>query len=286
MPDESPLALLPVEIVRDILEIAARSDIATAATLEHVSQTVRRWIGPILYQTVLLRTPDSFISFVEMLRSVPAVATGITRDMAFYRQSIQQMAIGRSIRLPPNYMEPLVPICGDVKTLELERCFILGPELKLQPRQLITSSLSKMFSKSWLLSRVTHLWLNSPQPLASFPCPETLICLAIPLRVAEQNQVAFQEILALPNLKLFVINLMPRAHALSTRIDNTPELSPSEVWNSIWKERCDSRIVIRQSDEEAWVSCRSEESPWRRAIREGLRHPNFHDSPPIDIPEL
>jgi len=285
MPDESPLALLPVELIRDILEIAARSHSPTAATLERVSQIVRQWIGPIRYHTVDLHTASAFIGFVEMLRSVPPVATGITRDIAFYRQSIQQMSIKRSISLPSNYMEYLVPICGDVKTLELERCFIVDPELKLQPRQLITSMITNSFSKSWLLSRVTHLWLNSPQTLSSFPHPETLTCLAIPLRVAEQHEIAFQEILALPNLKLFVINLIPRRHALSTKVDDTPELSPSEVWNIIWKEACDSRIVIRQSDEEACISRRSEESIWKRAVREGLRHPNFHNSSPIDIPD-
>jgi hypothetical protein len=285
MPDESPLALLPVEIVRDILEIAARSDRPTAATLERVSQTVRQWIGPILYQAVLLRTADSFVSFVEMLRDVPAVATGIIRDMAFYQQSIQRMSIRGGVFLPESYMEYLVPICGDVKTLEIERCSIIGAKLKFQPRQLIASMLTNKFSQSWLLSRVTHLWLNSPQLLISLPCPETVICLAIPLRIAEKNQVAFQAILELPNLKLFVINLMPRAHALSTRIDNTPELSPAEVWNNIWKEQCDSRIFIQQADAEAWVCGRAEESLWRRAMREGLRHPDFRNSPPIDIPD-
>lgn len=49
MANESPLSQLPVEVVRDILEMAARDDLATAATLDRVSRTVREWIGPVLY---------------------------------------------------------------------------------------------------------------------------------------------------------------------------------------------------------------------------------------------
>ncbi|KAF8511001.1 hypothetical protein BU17DRAFT_97599 [Hysterangium stoloniferum] len=50
----SILSLLPVEIVREILEVSARDSGQTAARLVQVSSLVRCWILPILYETIII----------------------------------------------------------------------------------------------------------------------------------------------------------------------------------------------------------------------------------------
>lgn len=240
---------------------------------------------------VILRTTDKFVAFTEHLRTVPTISTGITRDIGFYRRSIKHLSIGW-IQLPLHYMELLEPVCQDLTTLELDRCSLVSPNTELSPRQLITATVFSAYSHSQLLSRVTHLWLTVPQSHTSFVLPETLQYLALPLRaksLSDMGRTLFQDVLALPNLKLLVINLIPKLHTLSVKLDTTPDLSPAEIWARITFEQGYERIIIRNSSkgyaEELSEFRSSGKSLWQTALREGLRHPDLQNAPAIDIPE-
>ncbi|KAH9858812.1 hypothetical protein C2E23DRAFT_718147 [Lenzites betulinus] len=63
---------LPVELVRDVFEHAARDDRATARTLTLVSSAVKQWTDPILYDTVVLSTARALKAFVAAITSKPA----------------------------------------------------------------------------------------------------------------------------------------------------------------------------------------------------------------------
>lgn len=291
MPNASLLARLPVEIIRDILEIAAWSDQATAAMLDRVSRTVRNWIGPILYHTVILHSPDAFIGFLELLRVVPLYATGITRDAAFYTQSVQYLSIA-NVRLPSHLIEPLEKICGNVKTLETDHHFVLPTDTRMCPRQLITSSISLIsinFTDTIFYSNLTHLWFTVPCPLAVLAYPQQLVCLGLSLRTADLWLHAWLDsILSMARLQLLVVNLIEGHHYLSTVIREREDLSPDTVWRDIMNDHIDERIVIRQAStylEDPAISRHTGESLWSQAVREGLRHPKFRSRPPIQYPD-
>ncbi|KAH9929512.1 uncharacterized protein BXZ73DRAFT_47948 [Epithele typhae] len=65
-------ANLPVELVRDIFEHAARDDLATARDLTLVSSAVRRWTDPLLYHTVILASARALKAFAAALALKPA----------------------------------------------------------------------------------------------------------------------------------------------------------------------------------------------------------------------
>jgi hypothetical protein len=61
------LHALPVELVRIIFEDAACHSRANAVNLVCVSKTVQKWIVPLLYQTVVLETTRSVLSFYDTI---------------------------------------------------------------------------------------------------------------------------------------------------------------------------------------------------------------------------
>jgi hypothetical protein len=56
--DGNPFQSCPIEIVREIFEIAARNTAAGACALALVSRDARRWITPFLYQTLVITKPN------------------------------------------------------------------------------------------------------------------------------------------------------------------------------------------------------------------------------------
>ncbi|VDB95272.1 unnamed protein product [Peniophora sp. CBMAI 1063] len=72
-----PFAALPVELVRDILELAAEGDLATSTTLTRVNRAVKSWIEPALYETVVLESASALSSFSAVLEQRPRLAAHV-----------------------------------------------------------------------------------------------------------------------------------------------------------------------------------------------------------------
>lgn len=65
----------PIEIVKAIMDTAARDKMSTAATLMHVCKTTRQWAIPILYESVELDN-RSAVEFERMLRMASSPRLG------------------------------------------------------------------------------------------------------------------------------------------------------------------------------------------------------------------
>ncbi|OBZ67099.1 hypothetical protein A0H81_12835 [Grifola frondosa] len=63
---------LPTDLIRDIFELAALSDVPTARALTLVSSPVRHWTVPILYHTVILCSSRALRAFLSAISSKPA----------------------------------------------------------------------------------------------------------------------------------------------------------------------------------------------------------------------
>ncbi|KZV70699.1 hypothetical protein PENSPDRAFT_651284 [Peniophora sp. CONT] len=73
----SPFAALPVELVRDILELAADGDLSTSVTLSRVNRAVKYWTEPSLYETVVLESASALSSFAAVLQRRPPIAAHV-----------------------------------------------------------------------------------------------------------------------------------------------------------------------------------------------------------------
>ncbi|KAI0058086.1 hypothetical protein BV25DRAFT_1830442 [Artomyces pyxidatus] len=62
----------PVEIVREIFEIAAQTDLHTSCSLSLVCSASRAWTEPILYETVILESARALRAFALAIATKPA----------------------------------------------------------------------------------------------------------------------------------------------------------------------------------------------------------------------
>lgn len=69
--DKNPFAFCPIDIVREIFEIAARNATADACTLSLVSRDTRQWVNPFLYQTLVITKPGHIEAIITNSLSLP-----------------------------------------------------------------------------------------------------------------------------------------------------------------------------------------------------------------------
>lgn len=280
---------LPIEIIRDIVEFACRNDAATAARLDRVCFAFRQWIGPLLYQVVVLHDPSSLIGFIETVLSAPLVSKGVQRDRDFYATYVEYVSI-RNARLPAHHLHVIYEICTGIKTLELDddRDLELVRHDAAQPRELIlTRQLGKFTENVPMLSELESMWIVEAIPL---PPTRTLGLqrLGFSIRVMElywlRKSGWFARIKQeLPALQMLVINLSQGQYLLSRRTTANHVFSPSDVWaTDIMKDVVDSRIYIRPvhpSAEQLVIHSRElREDLWTLALRDAVRHPDVKET--------
>ncbi|KAF8902933.1 hypothetical protein CPB84DRAFT_1905429 [Gymnopilus junonius] len=92
---------LPVELHREIFEFAARLDGRCAFRLTQVARYVHVWIQPILYERVVLRSPEAAKTFIRTLRSKP---------FRYFEPLIKSLAFDSSI--PTAQAKPILVECS------------------------------------------------------------------------------------------------------------------------------------------------------------------------------
>lgn len=286
----SPLPILPIELVRDIIEIAADNDFATAMELDILNRTVRQWVGPIIFRRVILHDASSLIQFAELLRQAPSYSSDptqshcIVRDRKFYAEAVKFISM-MHVRTPFHLVEHIFSVCSGITTLELDNFYV---ELSLphvqatmRPQRLIWPTLFVTTHMCPTFSNVTHVWFSSRQEVFH-NWPPSLKCLAFPIRPIDLAEDPRQDwlinILNIPLLTLLVLNVLPRYQYLSASLDDTTPMQSPELWDRYLKQFRDERIVIRSINtvsEDLEVCRQTGESLWTRAQRLGTRHSDF-----------
>jgi hypothetical protein len=285
------MAYLPVEIVRDIVEMAAdHADFATGTKLDGLSRTVRQWVGPVLFQNVILHDPLSAIGFSERLRRAPSHTAdsppthSVIRDKKFYANTVKFLSITNA-KTPYHILENIFEVCSGVSILELDNFYVElslpHVQVAMRPQQLIWPALFATTSAIDTFENVTHIWFTLRQD--AFPdWPRNLKCLALPIRpidLAEDPQQQWiVDILNLPKMSLLVLNVLPRYQYLSASQDDSVPMKAAEIWDRYLKDVRDSRVMVRNVNaniEDLSVFRQTGESLWTRAQSLGIRHPKF-----------
>lgn len=276
---------LPVEIIRDIVEFACRTDSATAATLDCVCFAFRKWTGPLLYQTVLLHSPSPLISFIETIIAAPSVSTGVQRDRGFYATHVKYMSI-RNAKLPSHHLHTIYEICSGIQTLELDddRGLELVRPDAARPKELIlTRQLGKHREIIPMLCELESLWIIEA---SSYPhiLNSGLRRLGFSMRFMELYWLTksgwFEQIhQSLPMLDMLVITLSRGQYLHSRGTASNHVFTPSDVWASDMKTVRDPRIYIRPihpSAEQLVVDSRElGVDVWTLALLDAVQHPIF-----------
>lgn len=114
---------LPLELLQDIFELAACSDVSVASRLSTVCRTTHRWTEPLLFHTVILETPRALKAFLNAISDKPAgfvsarvkhlgiFTPGPSKAIARVLQlcaGVTSLACG--VPLPPNIQLPANPL--------------------------------------------------------------------------------------------------------------------------------------------------------------------------------
>ncbi|KAF9029901.1 hypothetical protein BDZ89DRAFT_691902 [Hymenopellis radicata] len=162
MEPDRTLCNLPVDIARQVIETAVVMDRKSALAFVLVSKTLREWIDPLLYHTVVLdsyRKGQLFVS--AMFRR---------NDPGFFERNVKTLSINHDVYRA--HIEYLLPICRGVISLAFwNRNRILKPYASiLSPLRLSVTNLTK--SQVVILpSSITHLniFFTEDLSLADFP---------------------------------------------------------------------------------------------------------------------
>ncbi|TFK54439.1 hypothetical protein OE88DRAFT_1655102 [Heliocybe sulcata] len=96
----------PVEILRDIFELAAEDDRRSALALQLVSSWVRQWSDPIIYHTVVLETNTALQSFLSAISR---------KSTEFIESSVKHLGI--FAMGPIQHIDKVISACSGVKSL-------------------------------------------------------------------------------------------------------------------------------------------------------------------------
>lgn len=293
--------MLPSELMRDIIELAARNDPATAKNIAGTCFVFHQWVGPILFETIVLHTTAKLIRFVEQLRCAtqgPWAGSRITRDEEFYSRHVRYLSI-LNINLPYQSLDEIHRICNNITTYETASYEMLRRIRLGDLRQLIYKSARPLPSVDHGWKHLTHIWLhiNIADPFA-FITPPNLQYLAIPigdweLTYSPSSLQRIREIVySLPKLRLLVIQVSSRRRVSWMNKYVRPDASLlSEIWAGQLGDFRDYRLVLwgqpivpmKENEDAVSLARRSGVSLWDRAAREGSRHPCLIDAPTIKV---
>ncbi|KAJ7172810.1 hypothetical protein C8R43DRAFT_1119652 [Mycena crocata] len=169
--------VLPMELEREIFEVAARSRPSSIPTLLLVASRVKIWVEPLLYRVIFAgspvnhweRMPEYPVTFPDDISSILD-----TKPASFLRHSVRHLFFS-TISFADVGWERLLSTCSQIEDL-----YIIHPQLEdylaavanLSLKRLYTS-LDFLFNPSeidfshQLFSHLTHLWnlgdTSSPQ---------------------------------------------------------------------------------------------------------------------------
>ncbi|KAJ7121819.1 hypothetical protein C8R43DRAFT_1112098 [Mycena crocata] len=158
--------VLPVELEREIFEIAARSRPGSIPTLVLVASRVKFWVEPFLYRTIIL---DEYTQLVEgypalSCRSFPRVAQG--KPSSLFRDSVRHLLL--SVVVEGIDVHCFLTTCSQIENLFLmghHRLPIYLPAIAALPLKRLHCNLDDLFPSysqisftHQLFSHLTHLW--------------------------------------------------------------------------------------------------------------------------------
>jgi hypothetical protein len=205
--DVDPFPPLPVELVREIMELAALRDTPIALALVLVSKAVHDWVTPIIYRTVVLNTREDAFAF--------SAAHQADRSSSTLR--IFNLAISHSAM---RHYDWCLSSCRNVQ------CLLLNPEInKIESAEIGVSFWprpwhivllgvdAKWFNESLeLFSHTTHLYLDEglyPSFIKScVSLPLTHICVMFWEDQEDEAAVrpSVELLLSMPSMKMVLVH--------------------------------------------------------------------------------
>ncbi|KAF8588250.1 hypothetical protein K439DRAFT_672409 [Ramaria rubella] len=115
--DSVPFPPLPIELVREMIELATLSDRPTAFSLSLVSKVVNSWVTPLIYGTVTLESRETILSFIQGLETAQCAAVdhaNRVQSLALHRYAMRQcdwtLSLCRNVKrllLWPSHFHPV-----------------------------------------------------------------------------------------------------------------------------------------------------------------------------------
>ncbi|KAF8576909.1 hypothetical protein K439DRAFT_1622497 [Ramaria rubella] len=252
-------ANLPIEIIREILEIVAWKNKSTATTLVRVSKLVRVWVTPILYNSVEIRTVDEAETFIGTIRTSDAIPGNYVRCLII-------MAYLHSPHIGDDWTAKAIILaaCPNIEVLVI-KSLTLGtnvPQLLPAnvcpgPREMVTLPPQ---NPSWRVSfryalfrNLTHLFMSvnvwSGKEFIEFPCLSHLGFAVLDTHSQTRFQLSptlvSDMLSSLPSLKILLLC----AYARTTR----PTLPIGEEWRRLSEIRDERLLAAPGVEEAAWV---------------------------------
>ncbi len=103
---------VPIDILRQIFELASASSAATGLSLTLVSAHVRHWTLPIIYRNVVLSSSRAVTLFLETITSSAAPGLAPAVPLCSRVKSLGIFALG-----PLPTIEKIISMCGNVESL-------------------------------------------------------------------------------------------------------------------------------------------------------------------------
>lgn len=206
---------LPLELLQDIFELAACSDVSAACRLSLVCRTSNRWTEPLLYRTVILESSRALKAFLNAISNKPA---------GFVPARVKHLGIFTPG--PLTAIQTVLQLCAGVTSLA---CAVPLPHTLQLPRTsenaLVTREQHLLGRQDWDASvldpSVTHLRVHltksdfTPERLAQLQRLSSLTHIAI---ICRQSPDAFNEIFPVlqdildhvPSLAVLLVQVMGR----------------------------------------------------------------------------
>lgn len=193
---------LPIDILRDILELASLSDLKTALNLTLVSAFTRQWTIPLIYHTVILSSSRSVARFLSAVTSVP-IQTLIPAIPLHQRvKNLAILALG-----PIPSIQSLISHCTSLQSLACG--FPLEIYSRQSPRSLLTA-VQRPPQQHFL-----GLSCRDDLPIARISSKTTHLHIQLPSKVPESLRNLTHQ---LPELTHLAISMSTAAFAYTNRV--------------------------------------------------------------------
>ncbi|KAF8576865.1 hypothetical protein K439DRAFT_1622549 [Ramaria rubella] len=208
----SPFPPLPIEIVRGILELAASKDSTTAYSLLLVSTDVRRWIHPIVYETIEIFGLRKMMDFAAIFSGQTLLATSV-RNLLLYDDTTGNF-VSQALDNDASFLPQILLLCRGVRRLAIN--YIRGVPIVdgLKPYELtVRRGIRGITLKSSPFDKVTHLHCRYEQLMPSFfskleTSRLTHMCFTHHLDFPDQAcQHAVEHMIMAPRLQVLIVEV-------------------------------------------------------------------------------
>ena len=111
-----PFPPIPIELIRCIFELAASHDIVTGYSILLISSDVRRWIHPIVYETIEIFGLRRLVDFEIIFAEQSLLATSV-RNLALYDDTPGDILPSTSLFLDGSFFPRILILCRGVRRL-------------------------------------------------------------------------------------------------------------------------------------------------------------------------